>query len=561
MRRFALLLLAGFLSSAADARDLALVIGNDSYTNIPALKKAVNDAGAIAGELEKLGFIVRRAENLDQRAMSRTLVAFDNDIGPGDRAFFFYAGHGFEIDGINYLLPTDVPAADTNQQNLIRDASFPVSRIIDGIRARGASVAVLVLDACRNSPFQTTGRSGLATRGLARVDAPDGVFVLMSAGTKQEALDRLSDADPDPNSLFTRAFLQELQKPGQTLVQVAKRTQVAVKELAATVGHEQTPAYYDQVIGDVVLASADAGEPEPIVAGDDPQHVSGNVKTQIQTSGDTQAGAGVSMGAGVTLGPGVIIGGKDAKIAVENPANAPKGDPAAREVIAQGGVPADTVQTAMLPNPGAVGAPGERLTGSAPIASFMRSNAGWTVTLSTPEPAIAIAYRLGEAGEFRETGLLDVLDQRTGQRMPNPSFPLSGKAKATIIEVRYRTADGSVVGPFPIRFDPAVALFDTQRKSLEMIWPSWVEFREYNGLLVYFSTLLSYRCAITEVRYGLDGAAPLRRFNMPACDEADPFSIPESATIYLELPEKTASISLQLTWRDGTQSEINTIER
>src|SRR6185295_196991 len=157
---------------AAEARNLALVIGNDSYANVPGLQKAVNDARAIGKELERLGFVVRRAENVDQRAMSRALVAFNADVGPGDRALFFYAGHGFEIGGTNYLLPTDVPAAEANQLDLVRDASFPVDRIIDGIRQRGASVAVLVLDACRDNPFAAAGTRSLpGTRGLARIDA------------------------------------------------------------------------------------------------------------------------------------------------------------------------------------------------------------------------------------------------------------------------------------------------------------------------------------------------------------------------------------------------------
>ena len=199
--------------------------------------------------------------------------------------------------------------------------------------------------------------------------------------------------------------------------------------------------------------------------------------------------------------------------------------------------------------------------GAAPIANFMRSNSGWTVTLSMPEPATAISYRLGERGDYRDTGLLDVLDQRTGQRMPNPSFQLSGKAGPTVIQVRYKTADGSVVGPFPIRFDPDVALFDTQRKALEQIWPSWVEFREFNGLLVYFTSLISYRCAITEVRYGLDGADPLRRYDLPPCDPKNPYNIPEDATVYMKVPEATKSINIRLTWRDGTQSDVYTIEK
>jgi hypothetical protein len=531
----------------AEARNLALVIGNDSYANVPRLQKAVNDAQAIGAELQRLGFVVRRAENLDQRAMSRALVAFQADIQPGDQALFYYSGHGFEIGGTNYLLPTDVPAVQTNEQDLIKDAAFPVDRIIDGIRQRGAGTAILILDACRDNPFASAGTRSLpGTRGLARVDAPEGVFVLMSAGAKQAALDRLSDSDTNPNSIFTRTFLGELDKPGQTLVQIAKKTQVAVKKLAASVGHDQVPGYYDQVLGDVVLND---GTAEPEVAGTDPTHVTDNVATDIHTTDDAQAGAGVTLGAGVEVGAGVVIGGKDAKIALEDPANAPKEDGAERQIIVQGTAGGET-QTAMM-----------SAGGRAPIANFMRSSSGWTVSLSLPEAATSISYRLGERGPYRETGLLDVLDQRTGQRMPNPSFQLSGKAETTIIQVRYRTVDGGDVGPFPIRFDPDVALFDTQRKALEQIWPSWVEFREFNGLLVYFTSLVSYRCAITEVRYGLDGADPLRRYDLPACNRKDPFSIPEDATLYMKVPSATKSINIRLTWRDGTQSDVYTIER
>lgn len=546
--------------SPAAARDMALVIGNDGYDNVPRLQKAVNDARSVAAELERLGFIVRRAENLDQRAMSRTLVAFAADLQAGDRALFFFAGHGFEIGGTNYLLPTDVPAVGASEEGLIRDAAFPVSRIVDDIQSSGAAVAILVLDACRDNPFAPPGtRAVAATRGLARVEAPEGVFVLMSAGAKQEALDRLSDADADPNSVFTRVFLRQLATPGQTLVQIAKQTQVEVRALAASIGHEQAPAYYDQVIGDVVLGLEPGGLVE-VAGGVDPTRVAGNTPTEIHTQGNTQAGAGVAMGAGVEIGPGVIIGGRAADIALDDPANAPRQD-GSRDLLAQqGGIAAGGQQVARLSDPaGDIAAPA--LGRGAPIANFMRSNAGWTVTISTPEPAIAISYRLGSSGEYRDTGLLDILDQRTGLRMPNPAFQLSGKAGPTVIEIRYQTADGARVGPFPIRFDPDVALYDSQRRALEQIWPSWVEFREFNGLIVYFTTLVSYRCAITEVRYGLDGADPLRRYDLPACDPDNPFSIPDSAAVYTKVPEATQSISLRITWRDGTQSDVKVIER
>jgi hypothetical protein len=489
------------LPATAEARSLALVIGQDAYVNVPALRTAVGDARAVGDQLEKMGFIVRRALNVDQRAMSRALVAFEGELQPGDRAFFFYAGHGFEISGANYLLPTDVPTAQANRIGIIRDAAFSVESVIDGIRESGARLTVLVLDACRDNPFATSGRTGAKTGGLARVDAPEGVFVLMSAGAKQEALDRLSNDDSEKNSVFTRTFLVELAKPGRTLVEIAKATQVGVKTLAATIGYEQTPAYYDQVIGDIVLSDAPAN--------------------------------------GSAASPALVAQA------------APAATPAPAQVRQE--------VAALSPDPKLAEA--LKVGGHAPIANFMRSNAGWTVTLSLPEPATAISYRIGDAGEFKSTGLTDTLDQRTGQRMPNSSFPLSSKAAATIIEVRYETLDGGAVGPFPIRFDPDAALFREQKQILEQMPGNWVEFRQYNGNLIYFTTLVTYRCAIADLYYGLDDGKPLQRYDLPACDAKDPFSTPEKAQLYLKAPPRTKSISLQITWRDGTQSDVSTIER
>ncbi len=234
---------------------VALLIGNNAYQSVPALKTAVNDARVLASVLRKLNFTVVVAENQSRRSMSEALLAFDKVIEPGDMAFFFFAGHGFEIRGQNYLLPTDVPAASEGEEELVRDASFPADRILERLQARGARTAILVLDACRNNPFERRGARGIAgTGGLAPMTPAEGVFILFSAGAKQVALDGLSRNDPNPNSVFTRNLAPLLSQPGLTLVQIAKRTQTEVKQAAATVGHEQTPAYYDQVVGEIVLA-------------------------------------------------------------------------------------------------------------------------------------------------------------------------------------------------------------------------------------------------------------------------------------------------------------------
>ena len=117
----------------------------------------------------------------------------------------------------------------------------------------------LVLDACRDNPFKTgTTRSFGGARGLAQGTPPEGVFVLYSPGVGQSALDPMSDSDADPNSVFTRIFLKEIQKKDTPLVAVAKTTQVAMRDLSQTVSHAQVPADYDQIIGQLYLAGESA---------------------------------------------------------------------------------------------------------------------------------------------------------------------------------------------------------------------------------------------------------------------------------------------------------------
>ena len=131
---------------------------------------------------------------------------------------------------------------------------------------------------------------------------------------------------------------------------------------------------------------------------------------------------------------------------------------------------------------------------------FSRHNGGWTVTFSIADPTLGISWRMGEAGDFRETGFIDTLDPRTRKRMPNPSIELPADAPAGTIQVRYVDTSGEMQGPFPIKFDPEAALIRDQRKILDMTATSWLSFREFNGLLVYYTHLVSYRCAIREVR-------------------------------------------------------------
>lgn len=235
---------------------VALVIGNDSYANLSPLQKAVNDAESVGDALSKLGFEVVRGRNLGRQGMIDKLSEFTARIAPGDIAVFFYAGHGVAIGSVNYLVPVDVPAA--NVEARVRGGSIAEGDIVAEIQEKGARVAMLVLDACRDNPFPRAGaRSVGNTRGLASTTPASGVFVLYSAGAGQTALDRLQKDDPHRNGVFTRVFLDHLAKPGLHLgdlafevrEQVAALARQSLDDAGQPAPHLQTPAYYDQTIG------------------------------------------------------------------------------------------------------------------------------------------------------------------------------------------------------------------------------------------------------------------------------------------------------------------------
>ncbi|WP_456621146.1 caspase family protein [Bradyrhizobium sp. P5_C12] len=478
--------LSGFALPAHAEKRVALVIGNNDYKNVPKLLKAVNDARTMGDTLKQLGFSVMVAENQSRQQFSETLLAFDRAIEPGDTAFFFYAGHGFEIAGQNYLLPTDVPAATEGQEELVRDASVLADRIVERLQNKKARTSILVFDACRNNPFERKGTRAVAGGGglAPMVQLPEGVFSVFSAGPRQTALDRLSNDDANPNSVFTRTFAKELLQPGENLVQVAQRTRRLVSEMADTVKHRQVPVYFDQMVDDVFL------------------------------SGVAKDAAGAARPA----------------------------DPPPQKVAA-------------LPPVSVPRVPKEETT-NAPIASFSRHNGGWSVVFSFADPTLGISWRMAGNGDFRETGFIDTLDPRTRKRMPNPSIELPPDAQAGTIEVRYVDQSGDMQGPFPIRFDPEAALIRDQRKILDMTATSWLSFREFNGLLVYYTHLVSYRCAIREVRIGIDTAVPNQVLKMPNCDMRDPSAITAGMPLYMKLAPATQFVSVELTYRDGSVSEI-----
>ena len=181
--------------------------------------------------------------------MKTALREFRATLARGDEVVFFYAGHGVQIGNANFLLPTDVRDGSEDQ---VRDESIELQRILDGLSERRVDLALAIIDACRDNPF-SRGTRAIAGRGLAPTSAATGQMIAFSAGTGQQALDRLGPGDRDPNSLFTRVLLQEMRVPGVTVDRVIRNVRRKVVDLARTVGHEQVPAIYDQIVGDFYL--------------------------------------------------------------------------------------------------------------------------------------------------------------------------------------------------------------------------------------------------------------------------------------------------------------------
>jgi hypothetical protein len=229
----------------------ALVIGIDNYKHIARLATAREDAQAMARSLTTAGFTVSQYLDIGEKDMRAALRKFAAEVEGGDEVAFFFAGHGVQLGGLNYLIPMDVSGESEGQ---LREDAIPLQRILDDMNDRKAKLTLAVIDACRDNPFRVAGRNiGNVSRGLSPTTPATGQIVIFSAGTGQRALDTLGPQDKDRNGVFTRVFAQEIRKRGVTIDQVARTARTEVVRLARSIGHEQVPAIYDQLVGEFIL--------------------------------------------------------------------------------------------------------------------------------------------------------------------------------------------------------------------------------------------------------------------------------------------------------------------
>ena len=231
------------LTAAVNENRVALVIGNSAYKNNKPLNNPANDAQAVAQLLNTAGFEVVMAFDLNRDVMMQTIAEFAariNEKGANTVAMVYYAGHGLQVDGENYLVPVD---AKFESEAGLAENGVKLADLMSALEAVPSKARIVILDACRNNPFATSGDAG--GKGLAIVDAPAGSIVAYSTAPGTEAFDGLGRHSP-----YAAAFMRTAKQPNMPIEQVFKKVRVLVHE---STDSKQTPWESSSLTNDFVF--------------------------------------------------------------------------------------------------------------------------------------------------------------------------------------------------------------------------------------------------------------------------------------------------------------------
>jgi hypothetical protein len=240
-------------SAAYAAKRVALVIGNSSYTNAPTLANPKNDAEDVSAALRDLGFDVVEGRDLDRREMADAVRRFSRKLPGSEVALFFYAGHGVQVSGNNYLLPTDVTVETSSD---IKLGTIDVGTILEEMESE-QRVNLIFLDACRDNPFANSllkSSRSLPSRGLSLQDSGVGSLIAYATQPNNIAFD-----GKGRNSPFTQALLKHLKTPGLEVRTMLARVRGDVID---STGGKQVPWENSSLRGEVYLKPSQAAETE-----------------------------------------------------------------------------------------------------------------------------------------------------------------------------------------------------------------------------------------------------------------------------------------------------------
>jgi uncharacterized caspase-like protein len=232
----------------AQDRRVALVIGNAAYKSVTTLQNPVNDSRAIAKSLRSLGFEVVERENVGREGFASAVREYGDKLRGASVGLFYFAGHGLQVKGRNYLVPVD---ADIAREDEVQYRSFDVNEVLDKMDSARTAVNIVVLDACRNNPFARSFKP--AQTGLAQMDAPTGTLIAFATAPGSVA----QDGDGS-NGLYTGALLKHIAAPGVAVEQMFKRVRVDVVNASK---NQQVPWESSSLNRDFAFASAAAAKP------------------------------------------------------------------------------------------------------------------------------------------------------------------------------------------------------------------------------------------------------------------------------------------------------------
>jgi caspase domain-containing protein len=223
-------------SNSPSERRIALVIGNGTYTNAPTLKNPPNDARDMATTLKALGFEVTSGINVNQREMKSLIRDFGQKLKSGGSGLFYYAGHGVQSKGQNYLIPIE---ADIQSEVEVEDAGVDVNLVLGYMDDAQNGLNIVILDACRDNPFARSFRS--ASGGLAQVDAPTGTLIAYAT-----APGRVASDGTGRNGLYTSELLKQMRAPGVPVTEMFMRVRA---EVIKQTSNKQVPWEASSLVG------------------------------------------------------------------------------------------------------------------------------------------------------------------------------------------------------------------------------------------------------------------------------------------------------------------------
>ena len=224
-----------FQAALAEKR-LALVIGNSEYKNSTVLKNPVNDANLMEGTLKTLGFSVIKRFNATRNEMFEALRDFSNKLSEYNVALFYYAGHGVQVDGQNYLIPTDAMLKEPTD---CKWEALQVNDIIEEFEKVPENINIVILDACRNNPFRSWSRGGVP--GFRAMNAVSGTLVSYATAENSTSAD-----GSDKNGTFTEELVKQMNIP-QSIYQVFNNTR---KQVMKRTNNMQRPTESNNLTGD-----------------------------------------------------------------------------------------------------------------------------------------------------------------------------------------------------------------------------------------------------------------------------------------------------------------------